>query len=204
MKKILLMLCCSLAASSAFAQLPTFGIRGGVNFAKFSGSDGENGGSTNSVTTFAIGAFADFKTGDNFSIQPGLSYTGKGSEGTDETTGNPADIKTFYLQVPVNLVYHIPAAFGNVYLGAGPYLGIGLSGKVKGRNGSTLDEDIHFGDGTDGFKRTEVGLNGIAGFEFKGGLILGLNYDMGLTSIIDADPITLKNRVFGISIGYKF
>lgn len=204
MKKILLLLCCVFAASAVFAQLPTFGVRGGLSFANFAVSDGTRSSTASTVNTFALGVFADFKTGTNFSIQPGISYAGKGSVGADAKTGTTADIKTYYLQIPINIVYHFPAAFGHVYLGAGPYAGIALSGKAKGRYSSTLNEDIHFGDGPDDFKRTDFGLNGIGGFEFEGGFIIGINYDLGLSSIVHLDPITIKNRVFGISAGYKF
>jgi hypothetical protein len=206
MKKILLMLCCCLAASSAFAQLPTFGIRGGVNFAKLNASSGNLSASTGSTTTFAVGLFADFKVGA-VSIQPALNYTGKGGNISDDI-GGEADIKTYYLQVPVNVVYHIPASIGNIYFGAGPYVGLGLSGKAKGpdENGNSVSEDIKFGSEAGTFKKTDFGLNGIAGVEFKGGFILGINYDLGLSNISNdtADNESLKNRVFGISIGYKF
>jgi hypothetical protein len=203
MKKLLLILCCSFAASTAFAQIPSFGIRGGVNFAKLSASSGNITASTNSTTTFAAGLFADFKFG-NVSLQPALNYTGKGGEG-DDGEGGLVKIKTYYVQVPVNVVYHIPAVFGHVYLGAGPYVGVGVSGKTKAvGGGSSVSEDITFGDGENDLKRTDFGLDGIAGLEFNNGFILGVNYDLGLSNITNTSSISTKNRVFGISVGYKF
>jgi len=204
MKKFLLLVCCAFAASTAFAQLPTFGIRGGVNFAKLTASSGNVSASTGSTTTFAAGVFADFKVGA-VSIQPGLNYTGKGGN-IDDDNGNVVDIKTYYAQVPVNIVYHIPAVIGNVYFGAGPYVGIGLSGKEKATDGTNTEkQDVTFGSGPNDIKRTDFGLNGIAGVEFKNGLILGVNYDLGLSDITNGtDGGSLKNRVFGISVGFKF
>ncbi|MFA6247548.1 MAG: porin family protein [Mucilaginibacter sp.] len=208
MKKILLLVCCAFAASTAFAQLPTFGIRGGVNFAKLTASSGNLSASTGSVTTFAAGVFADFKVGTAVSIQPALNYTGKGGNVSLIDFDTQADFKTYYLQLPVNVVYHIPAVIGNVYFGAGPYVGLGLSGKVKGKDdqGNSVSEDITFGSESGEFKKTDFGLNGIAGVEFKGGLILGINYDLGLSNISNdtADNESLKNRVFGVSVGFKF
>jgi hypothetical protein len=207
MKKILLLVCCAFAASTAFAQLPTFGIRGGLNFAKLTASSGNVSLSTGSTTTFAAGVFADFKVGA-VSIQPALNYTGKGGNFSFEGVDGEADIKTYYLQVPVNIVYHIPAVIGNVYFGAGPYVGFGLSGKAKGKDedGNSVSEDITFGSEPGDLKRTDFGLNGIAGVEFKGGLILGINYDLGLSNISNdtGDNESLKNRVFGVSVGFKF
>jgi hypothetical protein len=207
MKKLLLILCCSFAASAAFAQIPSIGVRGGVNFASLTASSGNLSISSGSTTTFAVGVFADFKLGA-VSIQPALNYTGKGGNFAFEGFDSEADLKTYYLQVPVNVVYRIPAVIGNVYFGAGPYVGLGLSGKAKGtdENGNTVSEDIKFGNDADAFKRTDFGLNGIAGVEFKGGLILGINYDLGLSNISNdtGDDQSVKNRVFGISVGYKF
>lgn len=204
MKKILLILCCTIAVSVAFAQTPSFGIRGGVNFASLNASNGNLSLSTGSTTTFAVGVFADFKVGA-VSIQPALNYTGKG--GNIEEEGAMIDIKTYYVQVPVNVVYRIPAVIGNVYFGAGPFVGVGFSGKAKvTSNGISESMDITFGSDPGDFKITEFGLNGIAGVEFKGGLILGLNYDLGLSDISNngGESASLKNRVFGISVGYKF
>nr|WP_067059019.1 porin family protein [Mucilaginibacter sp. L294] len=207
MKKFLLLVCCALAASTAFAQLPTFGIRGGVNFAKLTASSGNVSASTGSTTTFAAGVFADFKVGTAVSIQPALNFTGKGGNVTLTDFGTEGDLKTYYLQVPVNIVYHIPAVIGNVYFGAGPYVGLGVSGKAKGTDeqGNSVSEDITFGSDGD-LKKTDFGLNGIVGIEFKGGLILGINYDLGLSNIANntADNESLKNRVFGVSVGFKF
>ncbi|MBD1386337.1 PorT family protein [Mucilaginibacter rigui] len=207
MKKILLLVCCAFAASTAFAQLPTFGIRGGVNFAKLTASSGNLSASTSNTTTFAAGLFADFKVGTAVSIQPALNFTGKGGKVTLTDFGTAGDLKTYYVQVPVNIVYHIPAVIGNVYFGAGPYVGVGVSGKAKGTDdqGNSVSEDIKFGNNGE-LKRTDLGLNGIAGVEFKGGLILGINYDLGLSNIANntSNDESLKNRVFGVSVGFKF
>ncbi len=98
----------------------------------------------------------------------------------------------------------VPVVIGNIYFGAGPYVGIGLSGKVK-VTGTTESQDIKFGSDGD-FKRTDFGLNGIAGLEFKGGFLVGLNYDLGLTDIGNdgTSESATKNRVFGLSVGFKF
>jgi hypothetical protein len=204
MKKFLLLVCCAFAVSTAFAQLPTFGIRGGVNFANLNIAAGNVSVSTGSTTSFAAGVFADFKVGA-VSIQPALNFTGKGGN-IDDGNDNVVDIKTYYAQIPVNIVYRIPAVIGSVYFGAGPYVGIGLSGKSKTTiDGEKKSDDITFGSGPEDLKRTDFGLNGIAGVEFKNGLILGLNYDLGLSDITnETDGGSFKNRVFGLSVGFKF
>lgn len=203
MKKFLLSICCAFAVTSAFSQT-TYGVRGGVGFASLSSSSGNLSVGSGSTTTFAAGLFADVKTSTNVSIQPGIYYAGKG--GNYKSGGVEADIKTYYLQVPVNVVYHVPATFGGVYFGVGPYVAFGLNGKVKASDGTNSESmDVTFGSDGD-FKRVDAGFNGIAGFEFKNGLLLGINYDLGLTDIGNdgTAEVSTKNRVFGISVGFKF
>ncbi|MFD0764162.1 porin family protein [Mucilaginibacter lutimaris] len=209
MKKLLLIAVVLMSASLAsYAQLPTFGIKGGVNFATLNASASSAGTSvsvtTGTLTTFSAGVFADFKLG-GISLQPALNFTGKG--GKQEEDGNVAKINLYYLQLPVNIVYHAPVAIGNVYFGAGPYAALGVTGKQKYTGGGvTQSEDITFGSDAGDVKRTDFGINGIAGVEFKNGFLVGLNYDLGLSDIGNdgTSQASTKNRVFGVSVGFKF
>jgi hypothetical protein len=206
MKKLLLSMLLAGTSLVTFAQLPTFGIKGGANFAKFHASiDGLGGsGSSGSLTTFNIGAFVDFKFG-NVSLQPALNFTGKGgtsSTAIDDESTSSGKVRLYYLQVPVNLVYHVPAVVGDLYFGAGPYIAMGISGKAKDDDGNS--GDIKFGSGADDLKRTDAGLNAIVGFKFKTGFLINANYDWGLTNVTNLSGVKLTNRVFGVSIGYAF
>jgi hypothetical protein len=209
MKKILLLLCCAFAASTAFAQIPTIGIKGGVNFASLSSSSNAADGTynTGALTSFSAGIFVDFKTGGSLSIQPALLYTGKGGKESADFDGSnvSAKAKINYLQVPVNFVFNAPIAVGTFFVGAGPYVGYGLSAKVEASfDGKTESQEVDFGDVKGQYKRIEAGATGIAGIKFKQGLMLNLNYDLGLTNISNETDSSTKTRVFGISVGYAF
>lgn len=205
MKKLLLSFVLAAASMAAFAQVPQFGIKGGVNLANVTASSGSVSASFGTLTTFSVGAFADLKAGA-ISIQPGLFYTGKGFKLSDETSNESAQMSLHYLQVPVNFVYHAPIVIGNIYFGAGPFAAFGVSGKSKATlDGTTLEEDVKFGDDGD-VKRTEFGLQGIAGLQLKSGFLIGVSYDLGLSNIgnnIDGEG-SLKNKVLGISVGFTF
>ncbi|RWY57063.1 porin family protein [Mucilaginibacter gilvus] len=209
MKKLLLsILFVAVVSMGAFAQIPKFGIKGGVNFANVTASSGSVSASLGTLTTYSVGVFADLKAGA-ISIQPGLFYTGKGFKATSDNSGDgSAEYNLHYLQVPVNFVYHVPIVVGNIYLGAGPFAAIGISGKAKGDdgNGTTISQDVTFGDGADEIKKMEYGLQGIAGLQLKGGFLVGLSYDLGLSNIgnnLDGEG-SIKNKVFGVSVGFTF
>jgi hypothetical protein len=199
MKKLLLAIVFAAASMAAFAQIPKFGIKGGVNFASLAASAGNISASSGSITSFSVGAFLDAKLGA-VSFQPGIYYTGKGGASNDGNTNS--SIHLYYLQMPLNFVYHAPIVVGDIYFGGGPYGAYGISAKGKDDSGVTVDGT--FGDGEDDIKRTDFGINGVAGIHFKTGLMLGINYDLGLTNILNVSDISTKNRVFGVSIGYMF
>ncbi|TFF35955.1 porin family protein [Mucilaginibacter psychrotolerans] len=206
MKKLILSLAFLGVSIGAFAQIPSVGIKGGINIAKISGSDGSGGTSTSgTLTTFSVGAFLDFKAGA-LSVQPGLYYTGKGSKSDNQISSASGSLNLRYLQVPVDFVFHLPAVVGNVYIGAGPYVAFGISARsktsVSASNTSTLD--LSFGNDASQIKRMDYGVQGIAGFHFNSGFLIGLNYDLGLSNITNDSSIKSKNRVLGAAIGFTF
>lgn len=211
MKKLALAILALGSALTASAQSKTtFGISGGVNFAKIAVSvDGSSmSGSTGSLTSFSAGVFADAPVGSNVSIQPGLYYTGKG--GKISSDGESIKAKLNYIQLPVNVVYNAYVSAGKFFFGAGPYAAVALNGKseysASGNSGS-VSEDIEFGSGTNAtHKRTDFGVTGLVGFTFKNGLLLKLNTDLGLANTLNNNSFgeKNKNRVTSISVGYTF
>src|SRR5690606_13385252 len=120
----------------------------------------------------------DYALSKNFSIQAGLSLSGKGGKSAwseDDLDGSASGEGSFkesllYLEVPVNAIYRS----GSFYFGAGPCLGFALSGKWKESyeynlgNGDTESGTesgkIEF-SGEDGyFKRADFGVNFLAGY----------------------------------------
>ena len=213
MKKILFTLCLAAAALTTFAQdkSATFGIKAGANFSKFNISvDGSSvSASTGSLTSFHVGAFGDFKVSDAFSIQPALLFTQLGGKTTLEDDDQSIEGKTTlnYLQVPVNAVYWAPAGSGKFFIGAGPFVGYALSGKDKASgnfDGQTVSEsqDVEFGE--DGYKRANFGVGAIAGYKLSNGLSLNVGYDLGLSSVVDAEGGSVKTQVFNVSLGFSF
>jgi hypothetical protein len=228
MKKLILSLFLIASSIAVFAQLPSIGIKGGVNFATISGSGTENQtvpgtnliAHSGSITSFNVGVFIDVKMG-HFSLQPGVNFTGKGGTFNGITGQLPngsvstvdSKYNLYYVQVPVNVLYHVPFVVGDFYIGAGPYVGLGVYGKHKqsadnNSNGThtyfSSDEKVKFGD-TEDIKPYDLGANAIAGIKLKGGLLLNLNYDLGLSNILpDADGRNFKTRTLGVSAGFVF
>ncbi|WP_293915056.1 MULTISPECIES: porin family protein [unclassified Sphingobacterium] len=198
MKKILLSLGAAfLLAAGAQAQV-SYGIKAGLNLPKMTVSSGNASVSTSTSTNFYLTGYADLPVAPSFSIQPGLSLQGKG--GKSKITDN-IESKTdlMYLEVPVNAVYYIPAGAGNVFLGAGPYVGYGISGKTKTGDVKT---DVEWGD--DGIKRFDFGINTMLGYKLSNGFLINAGYGFGLTDISGASNGSVKNNVLSFGVGFQF
>jgi hypothetical protein len=181
------------------------GIRAGVNFTNLNGQD-ETGADLkyDMSTGFHAGLVADVPMGGGFYLQPGLLFSRKGAEVDNETK-----IKISYVEIPLNFVYKPILGSGNMLLGFGPYVGIGVGGKVES-NGSSADikfnNDYDVNDDAPQLKRIDAGGNLLAGYEFANKLSVQLNAQLGLLKINPKpyENAALKNTGFGLSLGYKF
>jgi len=202
MKKLLLSAEILFGSLGAFAQGGLgYGLRAGVNIPKYSIGDG----STESNTGFFVTGYLDAPISPNFSIQPGLSLQNKGGKWTPGSSEIKESVMS--LDIPVNLVAKLPTgASGNFFVGAGPYVGFGLSGKRKGEVGEgnvIIDRDLNFGsDANDDLKRTDFGINFLAGYQLTNGFQINAGYGLGLTNLAPAPGDKAKNRVWSIGIGF--
>ncbi|WP_207427302.1 outer membrane beta-barrel protein [Pedobacter sp. SYSU D00535] len=226
MKKIaLLAVGFLMAGSSAFAQTtttttttgPSWGLKVGVNLPKYSfhAEDAENP-ETKTTTNFHVRAFVDLPVGAMFSIQPGIGLEGKGGEvgqiGDAEIKDN-----TMWIEVPVNLVGKIPlgATGSNIFLGAGPYAALGVSGErvTDTNNGTDTSQKIKFGDeqggslATGNLKSLDLGVNFMGGVRLGSGWLVGAQYGLGLNDLRpngEGGEGKLTQRVWSFSLGYSF
>src|SRR4249920_798814 len=137
MKKYVLLILPSLfALINVYAQKSSVILRGGLNLANISVTDGGKVDDAKALTSFQAGFIGDIGLCQFVSLQPGLLITGKGSK---TQSGEPTDANYFkattnpiYLEVPLNLVFKFGPNDGpNFFAGAGPYLAIGIAGKNK-------------------------------------------------------------------------
>lgn len=203
MKKLLLSAAILFGSLGVFAQGGLgYGLRAGVNIPKYS----INNGSTKSNTGFFVTGYLDAPVSPYFSIQPGLSLQNKGGK-WEPTSSTETKESVMSLDIPVNLVAKLPTGgSGNFFIGAGPYVGFGLSGKRKGEvfDGAVQgDRDLNFGSNeNDDLKRTDFGINFLAGYQLTNGFQINAGYGLGLTNLAPASGDMAKNRVWSIGIGF--
>jgi hypothetical protein len=205
MKKLLIVMVGLFVGSAAFAQSSNlgFGLKAGVNFPKYNISGSNNSYETSAATNFHVTGYLDAPLSSGFSIQPGISLQGKGAKIEIGNLGSYTQ-STMWLEVPVNFVAKVPVGNSNFFLGAGPYIGFGLSGKNKYESSwGSVEEDFEFGkDGS--LKSTDFGVNFTAGFHINRGLLLHAGYGLGLTDLAPNNNSDMKmtNRVFSVGLGF--
>ena len=203
-------------------------IQTGINLSNVTRSNGSIDES-NMLSSFHAGLIADFKLAPSVYLQPGLVYGGKGSKiqsGTPGTNGYyKQTFNPYYLEMPVNLVVKTPSTVaGRFFLGAGPYISIGIRGKTKTEGQTVLgttynvSSDLVFSNDDPGtfneeegagfgvIKRFDYGANAVAGFEGKS-MVLSVGYGFGLAKIPSGTNQSAgddnKHRVISVNLGLK-
>lgn len=162
------------------------------------------GTSTISKPTAGIhyGGCLDLPVTDNFSLQPGLLFSAKGTSYKIDTL--EYTISPIYIEVSLISKYCFgsDAIKGSVFVG--PYIACGVGGYKIDPRGDL--KSLGFGTGeNDDLKAFDAGLNFGAGVKIRSFLI-SVQYGIGLANIVPANSVDLemKNRVFGISINTLF
>lgn len=200
MKKIALTFLGLVAFStSALAQQEVkFGPKAGVNFTNLSGTD-----NSEMKIGFHVGAVAEIKFNEKFSVQPEVVYS---AQGTKYTTTLPvvgkveAKSNLDYVNIPILAKYYIVDGFS---VEAGPQVGflVKAEGKVEGGNDSkTIDIK-------DGHKSVDFGVALGLAYDLPMGLFVGGRFNLGLADIRENsnNGDAVKNMpVIQVGLGYKF
>ncbi|ANH81971.1 hypothetical protein A8C56_14230 [Niabella ginsenosidivorans] len=206
-------------SGSAMAQVE-IGIRAGANFSNAAIKSGSNDWDTKLQPGWHAGLTFDIPVADEFYVQPGALYSSKGFKlESNGAVNSETKFNASYIEVPVNFLYKPEVGNGNLLLGVGPYLGIGLGGKVKGdfSAGSfsySDDAKLQFVNDADDAdnnkfpyaKPIDFGGNLLFGYEFANKLSVQLNGQLGLINVAPKNGFydKMKTSQFGVSLGYKF
>jgi hypothetical protein len=222
-KYVLTLIVASFLMISANSQI----IRGGINFANITKTNDGDIDDANMLTSFQVGLIGDWKLLPMLRLQPGIVFSGKGAKTEfgepEDANYSRATTNPYYIEIPVNLVFKTPTGPVKFFIGAGPYLAIGVAGKLENK-GKVLgisyenEEDIVWSDddpttldyeegaGLGIMRRFDYGANITGGIEFTK-LVIGVNYGHGLAKLqsgsdSDADDDN-KHRVFSVTLGIK-
>ena len=210
------------------------GARLGLNLSNIvvKDQDGDLRQGSKATPGIHAGLTFDIPVAQDFYVQPGALLSVKGSKIMGDTYeyiyndsyfgGDYTIYNAYYLEVPVNILFKPYTGTGNgrLVVGAGPYVAYGLGGKWKDNyNGNITTGKLEFindwndeSSSTNTYtygKKVDLGLNLLAGYEFSNRFSVQVNGQLGLANLEPLDggqkpTASLKNTVFGVSVGYKF
>ena len=205
-------LCVIMSFTESYAQ--TFAIKTGVNLSKelFKIDYGILSKDYKVTPRFQLGVTAEFPLTKLFSFEPGLFFSSKGYK-SHLVMQNDIIFDIYkneilnYIEIPLTAKATTFIGRFPVYVTFGPYIGIALNGKIIvnefSDNKTTRNEYNYSMDSGGYMKRMDYGLQAGIGIEIHQFLV-GLNYDHGISKINQQSEFKCKNRVLGVTVGYKF
>lgn len=173
-----------IVAGSLQAQKMTPGIKGGLNIADVTSTNGDNRLSGH------VGLFLHSRINARWSVQPEILYSGQGQQYM--VINSEYTLALSYIQVPIMFQFHPVRQF---YLEFGPQIGFLLSANSKN------DDDKVEVDGD--YKKVDVGISFGAGIQATSMLGFYARYNAGLADITKNDNRDYFNRVGQIGISIK-
>lgn len=207
-KAILLFVAISTIHFATTAQNTRFGFTAGGVMASYKISADNISITGDNKFGFTFGTLVDIPVSEKFSVQPALNFVQKGMVTSDDFGGSGATVKykttVSLIELPVNFLFNS----GGFFVGAGPSVAFGVSGKGKTTySDGSPDEtiDLKFGNTeNDDLKGLDLGANVLAGYRLSSGLMFSFNYNMGLNNLVPSpvDNEKMKSHYFGFRLGF--
>lgn len=200
MKKLYLGMAALLIAGICHAQT-SFGVRAGTTFSNIVLKQSGNQQETKLHMGAMAGIYANLSVTQKIYIQPSLQFEMKGGE----VKATSRKTKLSYLTLPIDLLYKQPVGSNTLLLGAGPYFGYGISGKITGgHNDVPAKNDLFKID--DGLKRFDAGIHAQVAYEFMQGLNIGMQVEYGVLNLQENgnSDNSFRNISYSLSLGYTF
>lgn len=227
--RLRILICCTLLLPVPAVQAQkSFSVTAGFNLSRVSWKASRNGATIANTFNpgYQLGLLASVPvtlSRKSLHLQTGLLFSTKGfrQDYTDDKGPGTLVVNPWYGEVPLNILYRIPGNIERFFIGAGAYFAYGLGGrwtmtydKTWGWDTGTIeyidisrqdprDQKFNYG------RRTDMGINLLAGMVISRSLFLRLNGQAGLKNIAPAENKKMtkeefRNRVLTLSAGYSF
>lgn len=182
-----------ISATGLAQQQVKFGPKAGINLATLSGDN-----NSELKIGFHIGAVAEIKFNDKFSLQPELLYS---TQGAKSKLIEDIKLNSDYINIPIMFKYYLVEGFS---VEAGPQVGFLMKSEMTDGDSSV--------DMKDYYKSVDFGLGFGLAYDLPQGLFVNARYNLGLSKVgeeqdfgdVTIEAADIKNSVIQIGIGYKF
>jgi opacity protein-like surface antigen len=148
----------------------------------------------------SVGSLIKFDINSNFALQAGVDVYYKTSKLESKTDQSFDKFKSIGVEIPVYGIVQGELGGGKAFIGAGPYVGYGISAKADGLNLFKKSNET----GKPIMNRFDYGVGGIIGYDFDKNWQISANYQLGLADLDKAKGGSMKSNTASIGIAYKF
>lgn len=148
----------------------------------------------------SVGGFIKYDVSQNFALQSGIDVYYRTSKLEPATDGTSNKIKSFGVEVPVYGILQGELGSGKAFIGAGPYVGYGISTKTNGVNLFKNNSEV----GKSNMSRFNYGVGAIIGYDFDKNWQINASYQFGLADLHKGKGGSMKSHGASIGLAYKF
>lgn len=176
------------------------GFKAGTSLSNYRSNGNMKGFDSKMSIGGSVGGFIKYDVSQNFALQSGIDVyyrTSKLESATDKTSSK---IKSFGVELPVYGILQGELGGGKAFIGAGPYVGYGISTKSNGVNLFKNNGEA----GKPNTNRFDYGLGAIIGYDFDKNWQINANYQFGLADLHKGKGGSMKSHGASIGLAYKF
>jgi hypothetical protein len=204
MKKIFFVLMAVVAVQAASAQKgkAKVGITAGMAWSNlYDNVDGN--AKTDARSGASVGIVLDAPINPCWTFQPTIQYIQKGANIIKSKEENKY-IALRYAELQLNF---LKTSRSGIYAGIGPVVSFAMPSKTVTENSDgTSEKPLTFGnEPINNYRGLDYGANALLGVKCKNGMLVGINYTLGLRNLTPAgaEP-KQKTGSFGFKVGYLF
>jgi hypothetical protein len=194
-KPVLLIIILNLLVAGLNSQ--SVNVRGGVSLADDLYKLYVTKMPTDFIAGLHFGFTGEVPFSDSFYLNAGVVLIKKGTK--LEIIGGEEKIKIRYLEIPVNVAYKYDFGTWKILVQTGPYMGIGLSARIRQFDDK---EKIEFGPADDQYNRMDYGINLGCGVEIDRIQVV-FSYGLGFPDLSNFNSQTIRNRIYTLSLVYS-
>lgn len=178
----------------------SFGFKAGTNLSNYRLGGDMKGFKSKMSIGGSVGGFVKYDVSPNFALQSGIDVYYNTSKLESKTDKASDKFKSFGVEIPLYGIVQGELGSGKAFIGAGPYVGYGISAKSDGvnlfkKNGGTRRPAMN---------RFDYGVGGIIGYDFDKNWQINASYKFGLADLHKAKGGSMKNHGASIGIAYRF
>ncbi|OFX54824.1 MAG: hypothetical protein A2W86_08575 [Bacteroidetes bacterium GWD2_45_23] len=178
----------------------SIGIKAGTSLSNYRLGDDMKGFKSKMNIGGSVGGFIKYDISTNFALQSGIDVYYKTSELESKADKSSDKLKSLGVEIPIYGVFQVKAGNGNFFIGAGPYIGYGISTKSDGVNLFKKSSEA----GMAAMNRWDYGVGGIIGYDFAKNWQINASYQFGLADLHKSKGGSMKSHGAAIGIAYKF